>query len=619
VAINPADLVTGWRRELIDRVAALLHADKALAAGKFLAGESGVPPPKSIEDARKECWTLVGWCLGNGHYADAATLLWPRSIFTPEPECTRLVWGNIGANVSTMLQGASSVSKTFSAGVYFLLDWLADPEFTTVRVVGPTQSHLSDNLFSHLVDMHTRASLPMPGEVGDLWIGANRRNRRAGIVGVIIPMGRSASGRLQGVKRFPRTTPHPKWCPMSRLRVLMDEVEHIPVGVWSDVENLAANVDDYQGLKIAVAYNPKNPAGACGVRAEPPEGWGNLAEDKLTWVSKRGWSVVRLDAERSENVIQGRVIYPGLQTKEGLEKLALESGGRDSPGYYTFGRAMFPREGGTFSVISAGSTITFQGDFIWEGKPRRVGACDLALTGGDKSTFAYGLFGMATGFTSYGRRTDFRASTGKLVARTVLWIEGLVALPRGDSVAMAASVRRTCIELGIHPGWLMLDRTGHGQGVFDILINSWSPEVRGVNYSETATRAKILFEDSDTCDIRYDRVVSELVFATKAWMEHDLLKHSGVIPHDPLYAQLTGRRYDPKLRAKVESKQDYKHRLSLGSPDEADAVTLLVHCVRIAGSCVPAGLVDNVGDESADDERPMAFNSDATNLVDSMD
>lgn len=619
--MNPAELLTDWRRELIDVVAGHLHEGYVIEAAREICSRSGIPKPKSVEVARETCWTLIGTLLGEYRYADAATLLWPRTVFSPGSWATRTVWEEIHNNASTMLMGAASMSKTFSAGVYFLLDWLADPEFTTVRVVGPTQTHLQDNLFSHLVDMHTRASLPMPGIVGDLFIGSSRRNRRAGITGVIIPIGKSAAGRLQGVKRFPRTKPHPVYGPMSRLRVLMDEVEHVPVGVWSDIENLAANVDSYGGLRIAVAFNPKNPGGPCGIRSEPPEGWGNYDEngDKYLWDSKRGWRVVRLDAERSENVKTGRVIYPGLQTREGLEKLERESGGRESAGFRTFGRALFPKEGGSFSVIPPSNVQGIRGDYIWADKPRRLAACDLALEGGDKSLFIVGLFGRARGFKSGGRETFFLNSRGDNVERTVIWAEAMRALPRGNSVRMSEQVRSVCTQLGVAPGWLMLDRTGHGQGVYDILRDSWSPEVMGVNYSESASESKILFEDSEDCFSRFDRAQSELWFALKAWLEFDLIKVGPDIPLDPLVPQLTGRLYDPKLRAKVESKRDYKKRLSVGSPDEADGMTLLVHCARRAAGVVPAGLLDNIGEQDGGDEGPMDFLVDQTNLVDGID
>src|SRR5438477_286885 len=83
---------------------------------------------------------------------------------------------------------------------------LSDPENTAVKVLGPSEDHLEANLFSHLVDLHRCASLPMPGEVGELFIGMDRRNQTASIKGTVIPIGKvKKAGRLQGTKRKARS------------------------------------------------------------------------------------------------------------------------------------------------------------------------------------------------------------------------------------------------------------------------------------------------------------------------------------------------------------------------------------------------------------------------------
>lgn len=133
-------------------------------------------------------WTVVRLFLDRGLYEQAASLLWSQDFFTPEPRATRLVWQTIRSSSSYMLMGAASMSKSYSAGVWHFLDWLRDPEWTTVKVVGPSQQHLEENLFSNLVRLHQGASLPMPGQVGELFIGLNPRDRVSSISGVIVPI-----------------------------------------------------------------------------------------------------------------------------------------------------------------------------------------------------------------------------------------------------------------------------------------------------------------------------------------------------------------------------------------------------------------------------------------------
>src|ERR1019366_1724696 len=141
------------------------------------------------------------------------------------------------------------------------------------------------------------------------------------IRGVIIPKGNTKkAGRLQGGHRRPRLTPHPVFGPLSRLFIFLDEIENIPAGVWQDIDNVLSEIETGgHGFKIFGAYNPTNATDEVGKRAEPPFGYADLDEDAhFRWKSARGWDVLRLDGERCENVIQGKIIYPGLQTREGL-------------------------------------------------------------------------------------------------------------------------------------------------------------------------------------------------------------------------------------------------------------------------------------------------------------
>ena len=614
--MNSIELVGGERRILIDGCAELLHDNKKRDAARLVADFSKFPTSK-LTNSAVEVQLLQGllyWCLNNSHYADAATLLWTPNQFTPKPRCTQLVWNSIDEHVGSMLMGASSMSKSFGGGVYFFLDWLRDPEFTTVKVVGPSENHLQDNLFSHLIELHRSASIPLPGIIGDLFMGLNLRSRRGSISGVVIPLGKRAAGRLQGTKRFPRAKPHPTFGPLSRLRVLLDEVEHIPQGIWSDIDNLVSNTEELHGLKIVGAFNPKDPTGPCGIRCEPPGGWNSfkIEEDEL-WVSKRGWSVVRLDAERSENVVAGKVVFPGLQSAEGLAALVSSSGGVTAPNYYTFGRAAFPPLGASFSVFPGGTIAKLKGKPIWYEAPMRCGAADIALEGGDNPVFASGEYGLASGLIKpatvdfpQGERVMFKNEKGHSQLRPMVYCDQLFSLQTGDTMSVSRQIVDLAKKLDIKPEWFIMDRTGNGAGVHDVVMETWSGGVRGLNYSETATERKILIEDSKTPKESYYRAVSELWFAAEKWTRAGSALLNPEILSEKLLGQLSGRLYQAMgLLDKVESKRDYKSRNN-PSPDEADAWTLLIHVVRLASGATPGvtvtGAAEAAGLAGDDDE-----------------
>lgn len=586
------------RARLVRQVAGHLREEQRVEAARLVLDFSGLPVPKNFasEAAIMEpLWALLQWCLSNDYYEEAAFLLWGPRLFNAKPRSTQMIWKAIRDSSQVLLIGASSMSKTFSAGVYFFLDWLRDPEYTSIKVVGPTEPHLSDNLFSHLVSLHRSSAIPLPGEIGDLFIGMDLRQRRSSIIGVVMPRGQAKAGKLQGVKRFPRKVPHPKFGRLSRLRILLDEIEKIPLGVWSDLDNVLSNIGESggeEGLKIVGAYNPSDLTLPVAQRAEPPSGWDSFdLETDETWTSRRGWSVVRLDAHKCENVVRGTEIFPGLQTKQGLEALARSAGGTDSPAYYTFGRGAYPPRGTNYGIIPPTLLSAAKGRFVWYDTPRSAAGIDLALEGGDMPTVALGLWGISTG-VKIPPSTHF--PNGREIAfqqpRLALQLDRIFTLEPGDTISIARQIRSMAVNLRLSAEWIMLDSTGNGAGVRDLVKDIWSPEIRGVNYTESATRKKIMQEDADVPYDIYDRLYTELWFATRKWIEFGVLRIAPEVESEDLFTQLTSRLYKQQgKKAQIESKRNYSLR-GFKSPDKADALTLLVHAVRVASEVSPSML-----------------------------
>jgi hypothetical protein len=613
-------------------VAELLHADKYIEAAQYYADwtkqqTNVVFEVKNRDDATGCLTLLLHWLLANDGYEEAANLLWGRSLFDPRPESAQRVWRAFEEHNFILLMGAASMSKSYSMGVRLMLEWVADPEYTNVKVLGPSEDHLEANLFTHLVTLHRQSSIPLPGEIGKLFIGLDSRSRKGAITGVIIPLGKKAAGRIQGSKRVNRKKPHPKFGTMSRMFIFLDEIANIPVGVWRDIDNVVASSQGDDGLKVIGAFNPTDPYDEVGKRVEPPQGWREFDPDKdLDWVSTRDWRVVRLDAARCENVVAGEIIYPGLQTKSGFEKLIKNSGGVDSPGYWSMGRGCFPPTGAPMSIIPPGLLTNLKAEVIWYDKPTPVGAVDMALQGGDVAVFCKGSFGRATGLKyastldyPTGRIVNFKDPKGRTALKNILHAETMLKLPRGDTVATKDEVKRVARSFGIRPEHLCLDRTGNGQGVFDLLRHEFG-EVIGVNYSESASETKVMVEDQGTAYELFDRVHTELWFATRGFVEFEYLKVAPGFDMEDLTPQLTGRRYRMSGRKRrVETKEDYKLRCNGKSPDEADSFTLLVHCARKAFGFIPGmalenSVEDNPGD--ADDGELVGVRIDVTNRFD---
>jgi hypothetical protein len=564
------------------------HDNKRAAADLILQVQGSERRTTSDQEALAVLTTFRQWLLDRVFYREAAMLLWSPNKFSADPSSVQLMWDQIRETSQLMVMGAASMGKSFSLGVWLYLDWLRDPEHTNVKVVGPSEDHLEKNLFSHLVDLHQSAVIPSPGTCIRLGIALDRHKRDAGIYGVVVPIGKRAPAKLQGIKVKNRTTPHPTLGRMTRLRVMLEEAEDIPVGIWEDVSNILSNTDGVEQFKIFAAFNPKDRNGACGVRCEPMEGWGHFDLDSsFTWVSRRGWNVVRLDGLRSENVVAKKVLVPGLQTITGIDRITANAGGINTPGYYTFARGAFPVDGASLVIIPTNFLNDAVGEYVFASSTLAAGV-DIALEGNDSAIITVGRYGLATGWRARptkehpdGKLELFRLPDGRTTRRNVLQVDQQFRMPNAETVTMARQIRDICEQAGVDPEWVCVDRTVNGAGVHDYLKSTWGP-VKGVNPSTTATDIRILAEDSEVPSGLYERLVTELWYATRKFLEHGLLKFSPTVPTERLFHELTTRQFNTSARGriKVESKPDYKSRGNK-SPDFADSLTLLIHGVRL--------------------------------------
>lgn len=600
--------------KFVAEVTRLLHAEKLQEAALCVSDFSNLEL-KIEDDDPKVCYPVLEFLLhhllNSDAMEEAAQLLWNPRLFNPNAQYTRDVWSLFDTSQLGLIMGAASTSKSYSIGVRLLLEWCRDPNWTTVKVIGPSEEHLTANLFSHLVALHGQAKLPMPGTIGELYIGLDRRNRQSSISGVIIPVGNvKKAGRLQGVKRKPRPEKHPIFGDLSRLFVFIDELEVVPLGLWSDLDNLVSNIGEEgdNNFKVLGAFNPANQNGETGKRCEPPGGWDTFDPDKnFRWKSTRGWNVLRLDGERCENVVAGHVIFPGLQTKTGLEQIARNAGGRSSPGWFTMARGCFPPSGIEMALIAPGMLAKARGEFIWYESPVAVGAVDLALEGGASAIFSKGLYGLCTGVKHppsieypNGRTVMFKDPQGHSMPKPGLLLESQIELPKGDTIKMKDAIIGVCRKSGIRPDYFAIDRTGNGAGVCDLLRHEWSGSLHDMNLSQSASETKIMAEDNKVAKDEFDRLSSELWGALNRWLEFGVLMLHPQVSMEHLSPEITQRRYrNVGGRIKIEPKKDYFSR-GHPSPDHADSLTLLIHAVRKGFSVIPS--MTGVADLGESDE-----------------
>lgn len=516
----------------------------------------------------------------------------------------------IDGNHRFLLGDFTVTHNTYAAGAFFLLDYLRDPWFTTVKLAAINEDHLKKNLFAHVAFLFRNCLIPPADniEVMDaaLWMGIKKAGYEFGISGLAFKQSQETSGQFKGYKAKPvNRTVNQKLGNLSRLRVLGDEGQNWPGGPFQDFNSLKASIAGTSLIKIAVAFNPESVGQHVVQMAEPDDGWQmDQMETLHDYVSKAGWRVCRLDAAICENVKQKKVIFPGLQTYDGFMSY-LKAGGDQSASYSTFARGFPPLKGSNRNIVPVTWPQEARAEAIFVETPIVVASVDLAYTGSDTAQMAVGRWGLASGYRPQTPITgpdgmpravvEFRDRTNVKAARPrhVLQIDQIIALSKhDDTIMMAQEILARCRQLGVRPENCIVDKTGVGQGTYDHLKAVWG-DIQGIHWAEGATEMKILAEDVDPASKQCDGVMSEMWWTFRRWID-PTVKAILINPHiqtHPINTQLTSRQYDTgKKGIKVESKEVYKAR-NQKSPDEADAMIQLTLAVRRITDTLP-GMVE---------------------------
>jgi hypothetical protein len=566
------------------------------AAQYIIQHASDASPDAEVElsrkDAREIVLNFVQHLLNNDQFEAAATILWGPMVYDWRPMASRDTWRCLFEHDKLLIQGAGAMGKTFGAAAWFLLDWMRDPYYTCIKVVSLTAEHAQRNVFAAIKNFYTTALVKPEFDGAETLVKSIQANNdsKNGIHLVAVPKGDSGTGTLRGFHPSPRAKVDPIWGRMSRTHVVLDEAEEVPAGVWEGLQNIlsAADTEGAKGrIKIFAASNPKDRTSEFGKRCEPVRGWGSVdCEDDFEWESRDGWHVLRLDAARCENVIEKRIIFPGLQTHEGYT--AYESKGKTAE-YYTMARGFFPQEGIAMSIITPSMMDNSMGNVRFIGPVVPLAAFDLALEGNDSVVCSFGRFGLSDGWTPMsGQFIEFKSP------RTVLQLDSQITFPKAATLEQTYNIVKFCKNMKIAPNWLCVDRTGNGAGIHDSLKTLFGEEVLGVNYSWAATDTHILGDDSQKASELYNGVVTELLFGLAKYLEFEYLKISPGFRNEHLVRQATGRRYMQKGKGmvRVESKKDYVKRTRQPSPDALDSLSMLVFLMRQRAGSI-ATMVEN--------------------------
>lgn len=492
--------------------------------------------------------------------------LWNRDDL-PEPMMIRHPWAEQMIREAIKhkylaIGGSASSGKSHTMAAWGIVNWLSQPADTLVLMTSTTLREARKRIWGSVVSLLSvieGAPMKIRDSIGNVAYVDEKGTliERAGLSLIAAEKSktREAVGKFIGIKQ-------------KRVIMIGDELSELSEAILNaGLTNLSKN-PFFQMIGMS---NPNSRFDAFGVWSEPKGGWDSVdIQTADYWETKWNGHYLRLDGERSPNILLGEEKYPWLPTAAKLEEDRMLLG-PESRGYMRMVRAIFFDSDETTGIYSeaelakSGAMSKVQ----WSSKPERVAGVDPAFTNGGDRTI---LYTMDVGYDQNGQFVcEFIKAhhlnddaTNKAVPRTY---------------QIARQIIDICKRQNIRPSNVAVDSTGAGAPFCDVLAGEWSSDILRVSFGGKPSDKKVSMNSKLTGTDLYMNRVSELWFVGKELMRTEQL--FGI--SSDLAQEMCGRNYEMmksgSLKVRIESKPEFKARFGR-SPDLADAAFLALDCAR---------------------------------------
>lgn len=454
-------------------------------------------------------------------------------------------------------------SHTFAG--WGIVNWLCNPAKTQVAITSISLKEAKKRIWGSVLDLLQKAeeTIDLPGAIRDS-IGnvayvspEGKLNAKFGmsLISADKSRTREAVGDLVGLKA-------------EHFILIADELAELsPSITQTAVANLTKNIN----FQMVALSNPNSRFDAFGEFATPEDGWDgvNVLSD-TEWVTKQGGKYIRLDGERSPNILAGKDIYPFMYRNENLSED--RKMGENSRRYMRMVRAVFFDSEETEGIYNE-SELTAAGcmkPVEWREAPTTIAGLDLGFTsGGDRSI----LYTAKVGYAGNGHYVMEFGEAIPLVDDVTN-----KSIPR--TYQIARRLVEECKKRGIKPDGLAVDATGAGSPVCDVIAGEWGTDAfLRINFAGSATDRRVSAKSPDVGHELYVNRMSEIWFVTKEFIRTRQI--FGVTTE--LAREMVARNYENvksgTLRIRVEPKKEFKARFGR-SPDLADAAFVAVDLAR---------------------------------------
>ena len=458
--------------------------------------------------------------------------------------------------------GSASSGKSHTMAAWGIVNWLSQPQDTLVLMTSTTLREARKRIWGSVMSLLSvidDAPIKIRDSIGNASY-VNEKDiliERAGLSLISAEKSKTkeAVGKFIGIKQ-------------KRVILIGDELSELSEAILNaGLTNLSKN-PSFQMIGMS---NPSSRFDAFGIWSTPKDGWDSVDTNTADeWDTKWNGKYLRLDGERSPNILAGETIYPWLPTQEKLdEDKALL--GVESRGYMRMVRAVFFDSDETTGIYTE-NELTTSGSMRpveWQSSPISLCGIDPAFTNGGDRTIMY------TAQCGYDKSGQYVIEFGQAIHLNDDATNK--AVPR--TYQIVRQIKEKCEKLKIPPENVSVDSTGAGAPFCDVLAGEWSNRFMRVSFGGKASEKRVSANSKLIGTELYVNRVSELWFVGKELMRTRQV--FGV--NSDLAQEITARNYDmikgSTLRMKIESKPEFKSRFGR-SPDLADAAFLALDCAR---------------------------------------
>lgn len=504
------------------------------------------------------------------HFMNAVDLIWnfkgSQTPFVWHPWAVKMAKAACRHKRLAITSGGSG-GKTDVFALYALVSWLAKPTKNVVLVNTTTLKDAMGRVWGRIIRYFHGMIAPPPGKLVSSAHCIKTVNPKNGTVmeefGVFLFAGEQSKAAESS--RAIRGRKHGEG---GKLIVIIDEAAEVGDAIVNCFEE---NLSQNPRVQLIALANANSPFDAFGRLCTPKDvGWEGYSADWDEWEGE-GAHVIRINIETSPNILEGRIIYPFLMTREMLEDKR-EKLGINSRAYWRGVLGAFLLDGDDENIYSAAEIISVPRECVWQNDYTMVAGFDIAYTaGGDRSVLTIGKIGLCTD----GKRRL------KFISHHYL-NEDLSDKKNDRTTQVIKQLREICEREGVLPENLAIDSTSGGGKTFaDALWSQWSSKIFRVDFGGKASDRPVSSADREKSSVRYANRVSELWGCGKELIRCNQLVN---ITKD-MAKEMVARKYkdtkaqDGGSRIRVESKIEMKRR-TRESPDVFDSAAILIDLCR---------------------------------------